>query len=97
MLVNRKTVSRGDEVGSGTPSINYLTASFEWRFTVVTLVFLAASNSAVGQWMGKQTGCYADEIAANPNRPTVSNPGWSMDGITSGLKKAFARLLLVVC
>ena len=24
--------------------------------------------------MGKQTGCYADSIAANPNRPTVSNP-----------------------
>jgi hypothetical protein len=36
--------------------------------------FLAASNSAAGQWMGKQTGCYADSIAANPNRPTVSNP-----------------------
>ena len=41
----------------------------------MTLVaFLAASNSAVGQWMGRQTGCYADSIAANPNRPTVSNP-----------------------
>jgi hypothetical protein len=24
--------------------------------------------------MGKQTGCYADSIAANPNRPTVTNP-----------------------
>jgi len=24
--------------------------------------------------MGKQTGCYADSFAANPNRPTVSNP-----------------------
>jgi len=24
--------------------------------------------------MGKQTGCYEDVIAANPNRPTVSNP-----------------------
>lgn len=41
----------------------------------MTLVaFLAARNSAVGQWMGKQTGCYAGSIAANPNRPTVSNP-----------------------
>lgn len=41
----------------------------------MTLVaFLAASNSAVGQWMGRQTGCYTDSIAANPNRPTVSNP-----------------------
>ncbi|PYX08906.1 MAG: hypothetical protein DMG88_08755 [Acidobacteria bacterium] len=45
------------------------------RFTVVTLLAcLAASNSAVGQWMGKQTGCYADSIVANPNRPTVANP-----------------------
>jgi hypothetical protein len=24
--------------------------------------------------MGKQTGCYADSLAANPNRPTVANP-----------------------
>jgi hypothetical protein len=24
--------------------------------------------------MGKQTGCYADSITANPNRPTVTNP-----------------------
>jgi hypothetical protein len=38
------------------------------------LTCLAASHSAVGQWMGKQTGCYADSIAANPNRPTVTNP-----------------------
>jgi hypothetical protein len=46
-----------------------------YRFTVVTLVAcLAASNSAVGQWMGKQTGCYADSITANPNRPTVASP-----------------------
>lgn len=45
------------------------------RFMIVTLVAcLTASNSAVGQWMGKQTGCYADSIAANPNRPTVTNP-----------------------
>src|SRR5215472_5491438 len=33
--------------------------------------FLA--TPAPGQWMGKQTGCYADKIAAIPNRPTVSN------------------------
>lgn len=32
------------------------------------------THSAAGQWMGKQTGCYADSIEANPNRPTVSNP-----------------------
>jgi hypothetical protein len=45
------------------------------RFTMVNVVaFLAVSNSAVGQWIGKQTGCYADTIVANPNRPTVSNP-----------------------
>jgi outer membrane putative beta-barrel porin/alpha-amylase len=35
---------------------------------------LALTNSAVAQWMGKQTDCYTDSIAANPNRPTVSNP-----------------------
>ena len=45
------------------------------RFAVVTVVAcLAASHLAVGQWMGKQTGCYTDPIAANPNRPTVANP-----------------------
>lgn len=44
-------------------------------FMVLRLVVcLAASTLAFGQWMGKQTGCYADSIAANPNRPTVSNP-----------------------
>lgn len=40
--------------------------------TLVT--WFAVSSSAFGQWMGKQTGCYADSIAANPNRPTVTNP-----------------------
>jgi Putative MetA-pathway of phenol degradation len=45
------------------------------RFTLVTLLAsVGASDPAVAQWMGKQTGCYADSIAANPNRPTVSNP-----------------------
>jgi hypothetical protein len=43
-------------------------------FTVVILVALFTVNSAFAQWMGNQTGCYADSIAANPNRPTVSNP-----------------------
>jgi hypothetical protein len=37
-------------------------------------MLLAASTAALGQWMGKQTGCYPDSIAANPNRPTVANP-----------------------
>jgi len=46
-----------------------------FRFAVATLVAcLATRNLASGQWVGKQTGCYADSIAANPNRPTVSNP-----------------------
>jgi hypothetical protein len=45
------------------------------RFTLVTLLaFVGESDPAVAQWMGKQTGCYADSIAANPNRPTVYNP-----------------------
>ncbi len=56
--------------------------------------------------MGKQTGCYADSMAANPNRPTVANPaditqygvleleyGW----IACGPKGASTRLPSVVC
>lgn len=46
-----------------------------FRFVIVNLVAcLAVTNSAIAQWIGKQTGCYADSIIANPNRPTVSNP-----------------------
>ena len=51
-----------------------------FRFAVVTLLAcVATSNLALGQWMGKQTGCYADSITTNPidahpNRPTVANP-----------------------
>jgi hypothetical protein len=45
------------------------------RFAIATLAAcLAVSHLAVGQWMGTQVGCYADSIAANPNRPTVANP-----------------------
>src|SRR5215813_2064967 len=43
------------------------------KFLLLALL-LATAKPAVGQWMGKQTGCYSDSIAANPNRPTVSNP-----------------------
>lgn len=35
---------------------------------------LVGCPAAFGQWIGKQTGCYADSIVANPNRPTVANP-----------------------
>src|ERR1700687_1606602 len=41
---------------------------------VVLLIFLTASSSERAQWVGKQTGCYADSMVANPNRPTVANP-----------------------
>jgi hypothetical protein len=45
------------------------------RFAQMTaIVCLLASPVASGQWMGKQTGCHSDSIAANPNRPTVANP-----------------------
>jgi hypothetical protein len=55
------------------PPVNPRRGNF--RFTVaILLAILVASNSAAGQWMGKQTGCYAYPIAANPNRPTVANP-----------------------
>jgi hypothetical protein len=35
---------------------------------------LAIAPHCAAQWMGKQTGCYADSISANPNRPTVADP-----------------------
>jgi hypothetical protein len=45
------------------------------RCAIVTVaVCLATSSPVSGQWVGKQTGCYADSIIANPNRPTVANP-----------------------
>ena len=40
----------------------------------ILFVCLMARLPARAQWMGKQTGCYADAITANPNRPTVANP-----------------------
>jgi Putative MetA-pathway of phenol degradation len=43
--------------------------------TLALLAFcLVAIAPASAQWIGKQTGCYADSIVANPNRPTVANP-----------------------
>ena len=41
---------------------------------VLLVLSLIAVTPAWAQWMGKQTGCYADSIVANPNRPTVANP-----------------------
>jgi len=45
----------------------------------VALLACVAPSNMMGQWMGKQTGCYADSIntatiIAHPNRPTVANP-----------------------
>jgi Putative MetA-pathway of phenol degradation len=34
----------------------------------------ALSHPANAQWIRKQTGCYADSMVANPNRPTVADP-----------------------
>jgi hypothetical protein len=45
------------------------------RAALLTAVLcIVLTLPAAGQWMGKQTGCYADAIAANPNRPTVADP-----------------------
>lgn len=46
----------------------YFRIGFLFAITVI------AVPPASGQWFGKQTGCYADSIVANPNRPTVANP-----------------------
>ena len=51
--------------------------SVKRRFQIGWLLIaeLVGACCPVGaQWMGKQTGCYADSISANPNRPTVANP-----------------------
>jgi len=65
----------GDATERGRGKHVYFAAPKISRFVaLVLLVCLAESKSAVGQWMGKQTGCYADSLVANPNRPTVSNP-----------------------
>jgi hypothetical protein len=46
-----------------------------WRQgTALLALSLIASTPAWAQWIGQQTGCYADSIVANPNRPTVANP-----------------------
>ena len=42
--------------------------------TLIFILCLIVTPPALAQWMGKQTGCYADSIVANPNRPTVANP-----------------------
>lgn len=42
--------------------------------TLIWLAAIFAARFSAAQWMGKQTGCYADSIVANPNRPTVANP-----------------------
>jgi hypothetical protein len=37
-------------------------------------ISILTTAPAMAQWIGKQTGCYADTMVANPNRPTVANP-----------------------
>jgi hypothetical protein len=44
------------------------------NLVATAILCLVASGSLWGQWIGKQTGCYADSMAANPNRPTVADP-----------------------
>jgi hypothetical protein len=44
------------------------------RRLALPILLLGVVHPAAAQWMGKQTGCYADHIAAIPNRPTVASP-----------------------
>jgi hypothetical protein len=44
------------------------------KWGLALLALLVGPSTAHGQWMGRQRGCYADDIQANPNRPTVANP-----------------------
>jgi len=54
-------------------SHHYLTIHAAVRLLTIGAICLSA-HSASARWIGKQTGCYADSIVANPNRPTVANP-----------------------
>lgn len=49
-------------------------ASFLKIFSATFFICLATAVPSAGQWIGKQTGCYADAVQADPNRPTVANP-----------------------
>jgi hypothetical protein len=70
------------------------------RFTVVILaVPLTASNSALGQWMRKQTGRYASSVTANPiaehpSWPTVANPAHNTEYDVLELENGGDRLWL---
>ena len=46
------------------------------RHMIIALLpaFLLVPVAARAQWIGRQTGCYAPSISANPNRPTIANP-----------------------
>src|SRR5664279_1460318 len=57
-----------------TPSLGRIRHRLWWNGFVSLSIFLIVSFPAAAQWMGKQTGCYADSMVANPNRPTVANP-----------------------
>src|SRR3979411_458533 len=56
-----------------TSSHHSLTIHSAVRLLTIGAICLSA-HSATGQWINNQTGCYADSIVANPNRPTVANP-----------------------
>jgi len=69
------------------------------RYFALIFCSLACPLSLRAQWMGRQTSCYAAQIAANPNRPTVANPaditqygvlevesGWDRTSLGSGAR-----------
>jgi Putative MetA-pathway of phenol degradation len=55
------------------PLRNYRNMRVAVRLLAIAAICLSAQSSPA-QWIGKQTGCYADSIVANPNRPTVADP-----------------------
>jgi hypothetical protein len=70
-------------------------------------VCIGGRSVCFSQWIGKQTDCYQDTIAANPNRPTVSNPahvtqygvleleyGWDHYWLKGGVRQASMTGLL---
>lgn len=55
-------------------NIGYMLRTSIWRISATLILCITTSKTALGQWIGKQRGCYSTSIVANPNRPTVSNP-----------------------
>jgi len=56
----------------GVENATFVQTNPAWQIAMFALLFFPAAASA--QFVTKHTGCGEEEIAANPNRPTIANP-----------------------